>query len=171
MAAEGGGEREVYRGRDEGDVLPDLPQARTPQPPSMHRPISGRPGSARLLSSSAGRPSPRTRPTTPNGRAVRLSSLSQRPESAGASRLQPRSPAELERLQRGSGSSPGSAAGRELYLEPENVCGARFGESDAPPVSAAASRTPSGVTRIPSKHIWYHFLSVLHDGIFLHRIA
>jgi hypothetical protein len=62
-------------------VLPDLQQARTPQPPSASKPgsASRRP---RPLSSS-GSPKPTHRPTTPSVRAVRLASLQHRPRSAG----------------------------------------------------------------------------------------
>jgi len=106
-------EREVYRGSGGttprgSRVLPDLPTSlrSSPQPPSTPRPPSARPLSG------SGRPSsalkPRHRPTTPR----RLSSLPQRPESAGV--LSPQnlpktvglsgtrgkgSPAELEALE------------------------------------------------------------------------
>ena len=96
-----------------GRTLPDVQDARTPQPPStpLLRPASGRrhvsAGAHGLPLSSQpqapGRPSsstsPRKRPTTPNGRAVTLSRI-RRPSSASASpyKLVPRSPEEVDRL-------------------------------------------------------------------------
>ena len=135
------GKRAVYRGKGksaDSRELPSLSPALTPQPPSTPspqrppasrfsarppgNPVSGRP-------SSSGRPSPRTRPTTPYGRAARLSSLPPRNESDDAflpdafdpdldflllPKFLPKPPAEVLRQ-------------RSL-----NVCAQRFGAEERP---------------------------------------
>jgi hypothetical protein len=123
-------------------ILPDLPQARTPRPPPTPPPLrplssrlsgpktlfgsSPRPLSGRAASFSDDQSPPSQRPVPPSGRSLRLSRL-QRPASAGAVPLAPHAPRrdELERVQ-----------ARQLCVSPGpgtvQTCGSRFGGKGTP---------------------------------------